>query len=1035
MNLDDVIDALEYRSSAGYLTADELRDCPANGFIHYRAAMDCGLQGAYTLRDPARESTVIPVVYVCQVDDDVKARTIHKHVWQQDIVPFLIVISPKTIRVYPGYRFEQNTGDGPDGRAVKVLRDFNRIAQDLAGFGAPDIDSGGIWKSEWARCVTHETRVDSRLLKNLGDLAAELRKSGLDDTELVHGIIGKFVYLRYLHDRDILSARKLQSWHLDEETLLTRELSVDSFIELQDHLHGWLNGSVFPLSGEQIRTIGEDRLRMVAGVFRGDEASGQLALDFANYDFSFIPIETLSVIYEQFLHAPDPASGSSRGKDVGAYYTPIPVVNYMLDRLDIRRPLRLGARILDPSCGSGAFLVQCYRRLIERAVRDNEGRKPQPIELRGLLTKHIFGIDKDPHACQIAELSLILTLLDYVTPPDLEEATVRNFKLPELRGRNIFKQSAFAALPGDLMGSFDVIVGNPPWKEVKRQGALSTETADSHLEEWLSQNSSNTPTGGGQLAEMFAWRSAQLLDRSHGVASLLMPAMTLFKGESEKFRKAFFSNAPLWEVTNFAGLVNVLFAGRSTVPAAVFSFGVASESQSRSPIAVYSPFLANQPMLTASRSASGRNDAWSLSVNIGELRTIRQSEAISGCALHWKLASWGSYLDQNLLNRVHREYVTLGEWEKRGVITIAPGFELRKSTSSGPYTARYHDELVGKRKLLISKLRERRYLWRIPVLAVGRVAPEEAYVRDRGGFERPMRVCEPPHVIVSASGTFSVWENEYITLPPRQIGIGSTRHFSSALKAIALYLNSDFVRYFRFLHSAEAGIQKSRFTKKDLDAIPLPIDLTKEQDTRPWLELFEDIQRESGDLDEFGDRIILVHRLNDLAADVLRLSKRERALVNDLVNVRMDLTRGKVSGRAVESPKPSDLHDYAIVLRDHLDDFLGEESDARHKVRVAYGSYSAVVEIVLIIGAQSRQEVSVERADNNLSVQIALARGHTVTQFAQWFYFNRNLRIYEGMYTYVCKPMQLLQWTYTQAFIDAGEIIADVLVSPAEETT
>src|SRR5205814_3804034 len=140
---------------------------------------------------------------------------------------------------------------------------------------------------------------------------------------------------------------------------------------------------------------------------------------FEAYDFSFIPIETLSVIYEQFLHADDQHSGSTEGRRRGAYYTPVPLVNFMLDQLELRKPLRDGMRVLDPACGSGVFLVQCYRKLIEKRVRRRRRARLRPTELRRLLVEHIFGIDSDPDACRVAELSLVLTLLDYVKPPDL----------------------------------------------------------------------------------------------------------------------------------------------------------------------------------------------------------------------------------------------------------------------------------------------------------------------------------------------------------------------------------------------------------------------------------------------------------------------------------------------------------------------------------------------------------------------------------------------------------------------------------------
>ena len=70
-----------------------------------------------------------------------------------------------------------------------------------------------------------------------------------------------------------------------------------------------------------------------------DVRSGQLHLDFRAYDFSQIPIETLSTIYEQFLAI------EGRSRQEGAYYTPIPLVDFMLAELDSHHPLRKGMRV------------------------------------------------------------------------------------------------------------------------------------------------------------------------------------------------------------------------------------------------------------------------------------------------------------------------------------------------------------------------------------------------------------------------------------------------------------------------------------------------------------------------------------------------------------------------------------------------------------------------------------------------------------------------------------------------------------------
>ena len=198
--------------------------------------------------------------------------------------------------------------------------------------------------------------------------------------EQSHAIIGKYVYLHYLRDRDILSQKKLDKWGVEKSSVFGRTATVEAVRDVVARLDEWLNGSIFPIDFDARGAPTTDHLRCVAGVFSGDEITGiedrQLSLDFQCYDFSYIPIETLSNVYEQFLHAPDDAKKPGRGREIGAYYTPMPVVNLMLSELEERRPLTRDTRVFDPACGSGAFLVQCYRRLIEKELPPRANRLP-----------------------------------------------------------------------------------------------------------------------------------------------------------------------------------------------------------------------------------------------------------------------------------------------------------------------------------------------------------------------------------------------------------------------------------------------------------------------------------------------------------------------------------------------------------------------------------------------------------------------------------------------------------------------------------
>jgi type I restriction-modification system DNA methylase subunit len=106
-------------------------------------------------------------------------------------------------------------------------------------------------------------------------------------------------------------------------------------------------------------------------------------------------------------------AAEGRDRNAGGFYTPIPLVNFVLGELDDLSPLKTGMRVFDPACGSGAFLVQCYQLLIEKRRRETGGDLP-PRELREILTAHIFGMDRDEDACRVTEFSLALALLDHM---------------------------------------------------------------------------------------------------------------------------------------------------------------------------------------------------------------------------------------------------------------------------------------------------------------------------------------------------------------------------------------------------------------------------------------------------------------------------------------------------------------------------------------------------------------------------------------------------------------------------------------------
>ncbi len=1032
MDLSQALHALHYDSSPNYFSGKALELDRDFGHVFRKARAECKLHGAYVLNGAVYEKSqgIVPVVYVCEAASEEEAREIHRKVWNQNAVPFLLVVSQGWIRLYPGFRYDRDVSTDRFEGALKAIDDFAQIADSLSMLRAESVDSGLVW-TQLGSSVANERRVDWQLLGNLRDLDEWLHADGVEDRKVGHAMIGKFVYLRYLRQRGILSDTRVAEWGIDPEHVFGHNAPLDAFIALVQHVDEWLNGSVFPISTSNIREFGAERIRKVASVFSGEQAaSGQLPL-FDVYDFSFIPIETLSVIYEQFLHDRTDSSGESEGEAKSAYYTPLPVVNFMLDKLDSRKPLLPGMRVLDCSCGSGAFLVQCYRKLIEKRLQEL-GRRLRPAELGRLLTQHIFGVDIDEDACQIAELSLALTLLEYVNPPDLTET---QFKLPVLRNRNIFWENAFDDrslwYQESLKRRYQWIVGNPPWKELKPK-KLSEDGRVAW--EWIQRERKARPVSGNQIAEAFVWRASELLDPD-GAAALLLPAMTLFKYESTEFRKEFLRRFQLWSLANFANLANVLFGGRATLPAAAFFYSSTADDEnderSPEPIETYSPMLANQPISQGARKRE-RKGTWSIVVNSSEVREIKYRDVAAGQPTPWKIAMWGTAVDARLLGRVQGQFPSIRAFEEKKLLLVSEGPAFVDESLATDDNAERHQDLVGKWFLLSDEVKQRRFLYRFPSDALRRLRQTETFVSKRAGVDRKLQICEPPHVLVGASRNFAVFTEDFVVVPARQIGIISPTGDQQLLTALALYLNSDFVAYHQFFTTTQAGIQKSIGTLESLRSLPLPFG--HGEGIEPWEALYARILREVPDRDDF-DRPDLVQELNELTFDSLKLSSRAKAAVHDLVHVRLGLTRGKTAASAVAPPKEGELAAYAETLRDDLDSFLGATGTARHIVQVMVGGGSGLIAVSLASGRKT-EPVEIWNATDEGARRLADARARLIEQRGQWLYFNRNLRIYDGLGTYILKPLQRLQWTRTQAIQDAGEIIGDSLRSrpsvPAE---
>jgi type I restriction-modification system DNA methylase subunit len=268
-------------------------------------------------------------------------------------------------------------------------------------------------------------------------------------TEGASLILARILFIRFFEDHDLVK-RKISNGGIkvfrDYYSYIKddyRFLLTSAYKDLEVLCHRLFEPSIFDFASEGDGVLSKILLR----VFYRLNA----------FDFAFITGDVFGNLYERFLDI-------DRRKKVGEYYTPMPVAKYVLERIgffDSPGPL------LDPSCGSGTFLIAALTGLVhelrKRKVSLDVAIR-QSIEL-------IHGLDINVFAAFIAQMQLTWHLFPY-----LKEAGLK--KIPEFKvygGVNSLiyqpQQTLTASLLMDTVEAatkirdarYKFVVGNPPY--------------------------------------------------------------------------------------------------------------------------------------------------------------------------------------------------------------------------------------------------------------------------------------------------------------------------------------------------------------------------------------------------------------------------------------------------------------------------------------------------------------------------------------------------------------------------------------------
>jgi adenine-specific DNA-methyltransferase len=412
-----------------------------------------------------------------------------------------------------------------------------------------------------AKDAKGSTAVDSLFLSDIESwrklLAENIHKNNPSFSrrllnELVQRTIDRIIFLRICEDREIEEYGRI---------LKLKDLTgiYDGLKRLFKQADDRYNSGLFHFKKEKGR---EDFDETSLGLVIDDEPLQTIITRLywpgGPYAFAAMPADILGQVYERFLGKVIEINGDTVTvedkpevkKAGGVFYTPEYIVDYIVKNTvgQFLNPLKattpqpppykpegggafssppvLGGagggkvltpaevaklRILDPACGSGAFLINAYQYLLDwyldwykantpekwigkdkPLMKDEQGIYRLTLaERKRILLANIYGVDIDSQAVEVTRLSLLLKCLEGETRRDLQMQLFTERLLPDLDanikcgnsliGRdfyhdkqpglfgleeklkiNVFDwQSEFAGIM--TAGGFDCVIGNPPY--------------------------------------------------------------------------------------------------------------------------------------------------------------------------------------------------------------------------------------------------------------------------------------------------------------------------------------------------------------------------------------------------------------------------------------------------------------------------------------------------------------------------------------------------------------------------------------------
>ena len=936
----------------------------------------------------------------------------HEAAWNVGVAPLLWIVTPTDVRLYDCYA--SPIKESPQQIATQPLDVFPldaeerlRTLDEMCGRFATE--TGAFWSSAIGQKIDRRHRVDRELLGEIKALEERLTHippaaSGvqpLRDTpeevraarDFAQRLIGRCIFTSYLMDRGIAQPFLPVDFPTDVAEMFA---SVDTTFKLFTWLRNTFNGDLFPMDdpGAEHQRLGDTHLVLLRDFVQGKSvASGQGRLFRFRYDA--IPVELISSIYQQFARS----SAADDANVQGLHYTPVELVHLTLD--PVFEALPATARVIDPTCGSGAFLVEAFRRLVWKSAQDGSASRAL---VRRVLYQQLYGIDINKSALGIAAFSLYLAALE------LDEEPVTNIldlKFDRLIGITLFQaDTVHDELPKlATERPFDAVVGNPPWTFVS-QGKRPRKRK-------IGDDGTTRPRRSPD--QEFLWIAAALAGEA-GRIGMIMKASPFFSKDQHAVdaRQALLRKLSPVALVNLSALRKEELFPDATGPAMLFFARCAlTEGQDRL-------LIGSIPWTPDFR----RNGVFN--VGPGELKTLPLARVLQTPPM-LKAAIFGTVRDGWLIEKLERSLPTFERLlNDIGLNARGQGFQIKGGDLNQPPDRYYSLGVVTPSTYTPFRLDERK---------LERFAHESLHrPRNSAIFDGPLLLCPKGNFASAAErGRYSATVSDRSVLYNKNFyGISFAGKDPAAARVLAAVLNSSLTTFQLAFGGSTWGLERPTVEPNDLLSLRVP-DVSKAE---PAL-LQAVLAAEIAAANEPGNEQVIA-ALDQAVYDLYGLERDEAVLASEsVVRARALLFEGHAQRMAfIKAPAQDDLTAYAGEVVRTVNTYLRARGK-RHLEAVVYprrvvqgnavdGTPGIMaVRFAMAAGAPADVPIVHRGSDAEIDRLATLFRGQVNADVPPYLNERRQLRIYNDSDMFILKPSEVRYWSRTTGLNDADVILAD----------